>query len=227
MLRIVKLTLAAYLTVVRFFYCTYLLHLLLSRWLQKLPSLKLEFLLPLPLLVIAFGLSGELLTNQLLSRSYSTLDKLQADTHTVKIQMAVNLIVTEIETVQEQDFTLVEINTANSVLKKLKFQLPVTELSKGKALIAQEIGLNEQVKALQPNTQMQAQFVVNVIGILAEINQGKGLTKIEVKTANHLLKSLEFELPVTELNKVKDMINQNLGLSREDARLLVSYRVKF
>jgi hypothetical protein len=195
--------------------------------LQKLPSLKLEFLLPLPLLVIAFGLSGELLTNQLLSRSYSTLDKLQADTHTVKIQMAVNLIVTEIETVQEQDFTLVEINTANSVLKKLKFQLPVTELSKGKALIAQEIGLNEQVKALQPNTQMQAQFVVNVIGILAEINQGKGLTKIEVKTANHLLKSLEFELPVTELNKVKDMINQNLGLSREDARLLVSYRVKF
>ncbi|WP_026734627.1 hypothetical protein [Fischerella sp. PCC 9605] len=198
----------------------------LSHLLQKLHSSKLEYLLPLPLLLIAFGLGGESLTNLLLSRSYPTLDKLQADTQTVKVQVAANVVVTEVEIEKEQEFTEVELKTANSVLKKLTFKVPVTELSKAKAIIAKELGVSGEVETLQADTQMQVRSTVQVLGILAEIEKKQEITKIEVNTANSILKKLEFELPVTEFSSVKAMITQELGLSREDARMLVSYRVK-
>lgn len=110
----------------------------LPQLLQKLHSSKLEFLLPLPLLLIAFGFGGESLTNLLLSRSYSTGDKLLADTKTIKVYVTANVVVTQVEIEKEQEFTEVELNTANSVLKKLIFKVPVTELNKVKAMIAQE-----------------------------------------------------------------------------------------
>lgn len=92
----------------------------LSRWLLKLPSLKLEFLLPLPLLLIAFGLGGESLTNQILSRSYNSLDKLQADNSPIDMQLSIDALVSKAEIESEQEFTHVEVMMANSVLKKLE-----------------------------------------------------------------------------------------------------------
>ncbi len=75
----------------------------LPRWLQ-LPTLGLEIWLPLTLLLIAFGVRGEPLTNQVLSRSYGTVDKLQADTKLeVKLALPVLFINAEIE--KEQGFT--------------------------------------------------------------------------------------------------------------------------
>ncbi|OKH14735.1 hypothetical protein NIES592_07495 [Fischerella major NIES-592] len=198
----------------------------LSQLLQKLHSSKLEYLLPLPLLLVAFGIGGESLTNLLLSRSYTTPDKLQADTHTAKVKFAAKVLVTEVEIEKEQEFTEVELQTANSVLKKLIFKVPATELNSLKAIIAQEIGVSGEVETLQADTQMQMKSAVQVLGILAEIEKKRGLTKVEVNTANSILKKLEFEFPVTELNSVKAMITQELGLSREDARMFVSYRIK-
>ena len=64
-----------------------------SYLLEKLHSLKLEYLLPFPLLLIAFGVGGESLTNLLLSRSYPTIEKLQSNTETVKIRLAANMII--------------------------------------------------------------------------------------------------------------------------------------
>ncbi|MCC5654754.1 hypothetical protein LC609_34295 [Nostoc sp. XA013] len=197
----------------------------LPQLLQKLHSSKLEFLLPLPLLLIVFGFGGESLTNLLLSRSYPTGDKLLANTKTIKVYVTANVVVTQVEIEKEQEFTEVELNTANSVLKKLIFKVPVTELNKVKATIAQELGLSSKVETLQANTQMQVRSPVKVLGILAKIEKEQGFTKVEVNTANSILKKLEFEFPVTELSKVKDMITQELGLSREDARVLISYRV--
>ncbi len=194
-------------------------------WLQKLHTLKIEFLLPLPLLLITFGLGGESLTNLLLNRSYSTANKLQADTHTVKIPIVVNVLVTEAEIEKEQKFTLVKLKTTKSVLKKLEFEVPVTELSSVKAMIAQELGQSSEVE-IQANTQMQVRSTVKVLGILAEIKNKQGLTLVEVNTANSVLKKLEFEFPATELSSVKAMIVQELGLSDEDATMLVSYRIK-
>ena len=198
----------------------------LSRWFLKLQSFKLEFLLPVPLLLIAFGVGGEPLTNLLLSRYYGTVDKLQADTHTLTMQLLVNVRVIKAEIEKERGFTIVELNTANSVLKKLEFKFPVTELSSIKAMIAEELGVSAEVETLQPNTQMQVQLAVKALGILAEIDKEQGFTKVEVNTADSVLKKLEFEFPVTELSSVKAMIVQELGLSPENATMLVSYRLK-
>ncbi|MBE9211955.1 hypothetical protein IQ247_04340 [Plectonema cf. radiosum LEGE 06105] len=197
-----------------------------SQLLQKLHSSKLEYLLPLPLLLIAFGFGGESLTNLILSRSYTTVDKLQADTYTVMVNFAANVLITEAEIDREQEFTTVELYTTNSILKKLTFKVPATELTKVNAIIAQELGLSSKIETLQPNTQIQVNPQVKVLGILAEIEKKRGLTKITVNTANSALQELEFELPVTELNSVKAMMIQELGLSRENVRMLVSYRIK-
>ncbi len=198
----------------------------LSRWLLKLQSFKLEFVLPVPLLLIAFGLGGEPLTNLLLSRYYGTVDKLQADTHTLTMQLVVNVRVIKAEIEKERDFTIVELKTAKSILKKLQFKFPATELSSIKGMIAEELGVSAEVETLQPNTQMQVQLAVKALGILAEIDKEQGFTKVEVNTADSVLKKLEFEFPVTELTSVKAMIVQELGLSPENATMLVSYRVK-
>jgi len=198
----------------------------LSQLLQKLHSSKLEYLLPLPLLLIAFGFGGESLTNLLLSRSYTTVDKLQADTYTVMVNFAASVLITEVEIDREQEFTGVELHTTNSILKKLVFKVPATELTKTKAIIAEELGVSNKIETLQPNTKMQVHSQVKVLGILAEIEKKRGFTKIQVNTANSALQELEFEFPVTELNSVKAMMIQELGLSRENVRMLVSYRIK-
>lgn len=198
----------------------------LSYLLEKLHYLKLEYLLPFPLLLIAFGVGGESLTNLLLSRSYSTVEKLQSNIETVKIRLAANVVITAAEIEKEQDFTEVELSIENSVLKKLIFKVPATELSKVKAMITQELGLSNEIKTLQTNTKMQVRSTVQVLGILAEIQKKPGSTKVEVNTANSILKSLEFEFPVTELSEIKAIMIQELGLSRENARMLVSYRIK-
>lgn len=88
------------------------------------------------------------MTNQLLSRSYGTVDKLEAD-QPMKMQLAVNALVIEAEIEKEQDITKIELKTASSLLKKLEFELPVTELSMIKAMIAQQLGLSpENVRML-------------------------------------------------------------------------------
>lgn len=198
----------------------------LSNLLEKLHYLKLEYLLPLPLLLMIFGVTGESLTNLILSRSYLTVDKLQANTQTVNIQILANVIIIENEIEPEPEFTEIELKLANSFLKKLTFKIPATEISKAEAMIAQELGLSENIRTLPINTPIQIQSTVQIWGILAEIETEQGLTKVEVNTVNSLLKKLEFELPSTEINQVKAMIIQELGLSRENARILVSYRIK-
>jgi hypothetical protein len=187
--------------------------------------LRLKFWLPLPLLLIAFGLGGEPLTNQLLSCSYGTVDKLQAD-QPMEMQLAVNALVIEAEIEQEQEFTQVEIKTANSVLKKLEFEFPITELSMVEAMITQKLGLSSKVEKLQAGTKIKVQLSANLQGIIAEIEKEQGFTKVEVKTASSVLKNLEFKLPSTELSMIKAMIAQELGLSPENVRMLVSYRIK-
>jgi len=119
----------------------------LPRWLQ-LPTLGLEIWLPLTLLLIAFGVGGEPLTNQVLSRSYGTVDKLQADTK-LEVKLALPVLFINAEIDKEQGFTTVDVKTTDSELKKLEFQLPVTEFSLVEAAIAQKLQLSpENVRRL-------------------------------------------------------------------------------
>lgn len=195
-------------------------------WLPKLHLSTLKLLLPLPLFLIGFGMTGEFLTNQLLSRSYNTVDKLLTDKQTVKTQLAVNALVTAVEVEKEQNYTTVEFKTAKSVLKKIQFEIPATELDAVKAIIATEMGQTESAEVLQTGKMMQVRSAFKVLGILAEIEKKRGITVVKINTANSILKSLEFEFPVTNLRAIKTTLIQQLGLSREDVSRFVSYRIK-
>ncbi len=197
------------------------------RWLEKLYLLNIKILLPLPLILITFGFGGESLTNLLLKRPYDIKDKLQANTNSLQIQFVLNVLISEIKTeiFPAENFTNVKIKTTNSTLKNLQFEVPATELDSVKLEIAQELRLSPKFK-LPSNITTQIKPNIKVLGILAEIQNKKGITKVEIKTANSILKSLELELPITELSKVEATIIKELGITREDTKMFVSYRVK-
>lgn len=197
----------------------------LSRWLLKSPSLKLSFLLPLPLLLIAFGLGGEQLTNQMLSRSYVALDKLQADNPHPQVHLNVEATVDKVEIEPEQEFSQVEVHTANSITKKLEFEFASAKLNTVQAMLAQQLGLPNREK-LQAGMQLKTQLKFNVQGILAEIKKTQGFTQVEIQTTNSILKKVELALPTTELKEVNNAIAKELGLSRQESTMLVSYRLK-
>lgn len=113
------------------------------RWLQALNSLWLEFWLPLPLLGISFWLGGSWLTNQVLSRPYTTVNTLQANVQPeVQVSFVVLFIKAKVE--KSEGLTFVEVRTADSALKALEFEFPVTELYQVEASIAQELGLSRE-----------------------------------------------------------------------------------
>lgn len=193
-------------------------------WLQKLHYSQFTLLL-LPLFLISFASCGESFTNQILSRSYNTTSKLQADKQTVKAQFAVNVLVTAVEVEKKRESIVVEYQTENSVLKKIRFVLPVTEVNTAKTIIAQEMGQTQAKDVLQVGRTMQVRSAFKVLGILAEIEKKEGVTLVTVNTANSILQNLEFEYPVTDLPTIKTTLIQQLGLSREDIARFVSYRV--
>lgn len=199
--------------------------MVLSRWLLKLPSLKLSFLLPFPLSLIAFGFGGEQLTDQVLSRSYVALDKLQTENLHSPVQLNVQAVITELEIEQDQESTQVEVHTKNSVIKKLEFELAIANSNSVKAIMAQILGLSPP-ENLRVGTQLKAKLGFNVQGILAEIKKEQGFTKVEIETTNSVLKKVELTFPTTELSEIKTAIAQELGLSSEEARMIVSYRIK-
>jgi cell division protein FtsX len=119
-----------------------------NRWQQLLHSSLLEFWLPLPLLGVLFWFSGNLMAEQILSRSYDSVNKLQADNQLdVKLSMTVVFIQAEID--KTKGVTLVAIKTTDSSLKKLEFEFPNTNISQVETAIAQELGMSiENVRKL-------------------------------------------------------------------------------
>ena len=117
--------------------------MLSSRWLQTLRPLLLEFWLPLPLLGIIFWLGGNFVNSQVLSRSYSTVTKLKADTQQ-QVQLPVTVLVIQAQIERSEGITKVAVKTADPELKKLEFEFPVTQVSQVEALIAQKLGLSRE-----------------------------------------------------------------------------------
>lgn len=118
------------------------------RWLRALYALGLEFWLTLPLLGFTFWFAASLLTDRVLSRPYGTATQLEADTH-LEVHFSVTVVVIQAEIDQRQGFTKVEVQTTDSVLKKLDFVFPVTDFQKVETIIAQELGLSpEDVRRL-------------------------------------------------------------------------------
>ena len=117
--------------------------MLSSRWLQTLRPLLLEFWLPLPLLGIIFWLGGNFVNSQVLSRSYSTVTKLKADTQQ-QVQLPVTVLVIQAQIERSEGITKVAVKTADPELKKLEFEFPVTQVSQVETLIAQKLGLSRE-----------------------------------------------------------------------------------
>ncbi|WP_445630112.1 hypothetical protein [Nostoc sp. DSM 114167] len=112
------------------------------RWLQFLINLGLEFWLPLPLIGLFFWLSTGLLTHQVLSYTYDTTAQIHSDSKH-QIQFSVSLAVMSIEAViqRKEKLTEVKVYTADSLLKEMEFEFPVTEFAQVDAAIAQALGL--------------------------------------------------------------------------------------
>lgn len=108
-----------------------------------LQSLGVEFWLPLPLLAGTFWLSCSLMTAEVLSRPYSTKDKLQADTE-LEVHLSVSVSMIKAVTYRAEGVTQVEVQTTESSLKKLEFVFPVTDPTQIETTIAQELGLSRQ-----------------------------------------------------------------------------------
>jgi hypothetical protein len=118
------------------------------RWLHLLHSLGLEFWLPLPFLGVLFWFGGNLMTDRVLSRSYTTVNQLQADTQLeVKLSLTVVLIQAVIN--KTEGVTFVAVKTTDSTLKKLEYEFPVTEVGEVESAIAQELDMSiEQTRKL-------------------------------------------------------------------------------
>lgn len=114
-----------------------------SKWLQALYSLGLEFWLPLPLLGLFFWVGGGLLTEQMLSRSYSSADHLQSDKK-LEVQRSKTVLLIKVEINSRQGFSRVKVKTANSALKELEFEFPVTQFVQVEAAIGRELGLSDE-----------------------------------------------------------------------------------
>jgi hypothetical protein len=111
-----------------------------SHWLC---ALGIEFWLPLPVLAAFFWLGCNLITNQVLSRPYGTREKLQADTQ-LEVRVLVNIATMQAVINPTENSTRVEVITAESSLRKLEFEFPVTDFAEVETTIAQELGLTTQ-----------------------------------------------------------------------------------
>ncbi|ODG96620.1 hypothetical protein A4S05_01880 [Nostoc sp. KVJ20] len=191
-----------------------------------MPDLRPQLLLlTLPLLFvgIAFWAGSDFLTKQLLSLSYRTPDKLQADT-LPQVLLALNFTLIDINIDQEYQVTQVKIITANSMLKRLELEIPKSKFPE--VAIAQQLGLYPQIKKLEPNQQIQVKIPLNLTAIKVEIEKKQGISFLEVRTTNNALTKLNFVLPFTEVKILEVMTAQLLNLSPEDIRKLISYQVK-
>ncbi|MBD1914379.1 hypothetical protein H6F55_01350 [Phormidium sp. FACHB-322] len=93
-------------------------------------------------------------------------------------------------------------------------------------LMAQELRQPQLTETrLQADTQLKATVSINVLLINATVNRQQGVTQVEVETTEPILKRLELELPMTNINQIEAAIAQELQLSLQDVRQLVRYEI--
>ncbi|OCQ98853.1 hypothetical protein BCD64_22650 [Nostoc sp. MBR 210] len=112
------------------------------RWLKLLNNLGLEFWLPIPLIGLFFWLSTGLLTHHVLSYTSGTTAQIHADSkHQIHFSVSVAVMSIEALIQRQEKLTEVKVYTADSVLKQMEFEFPVTEFAQVDAAIAQVLGL--------------------------------------------------------------------------------------
>jgi hypothetical protein len=110
------------------------------RTMALLHSLGIEFWLPLPFLAILFWYGGNLMAHQVMSRSYATVNQLQADTQ-LEMKLSVPVVLIQVEVNKGLGVSYVAVKTTDSTLSKLEFKYPETEIKSVEKMIAQELGI--------------------------------------------------------------------------------------
>ncbi len=111
-----------------------------TKWFKFLRSLGLEFWLFLPLLGIAFWLGGGFVMDRVLSRPNSKQEYLKGDAQLAQ-QSKTRVVSIKAEVNEQEGVSIVTVNTADSILKELVLQYPVTQPSDIEAAISKTLGL--------------------------------------------------------------------------------------
>jgi hypothetical protein len=78
-------------------------------------------------------------------------------------------------------------------------------------------------KYLQADKQSARQMMKRIVAIEVEIRQQDGVSLVNVKTDNSVLKTIAFEFPVTEPSQLENSLSQELGLPRDRIKELIHY----
>jgi hypothetical protein len=110
---------------------------------QVLLTLGLVFWSSLPLIGLVFWVGSGLVGNRILSHAYSHKKYLQADTQLVR-QVTKKIVAIEVEILQEQGISLVNVKTNHSPLKTMTFEFSITEPDQLEANLSHELGLSQE-----------------------------------------------------------------------------------
>lgn len=113
---------------------------MIKRWLQASGA---EFWLPLPFVATAFWFGSSFLMAQELRQPQRVENKLQADTQ-LEATVSVDILLINAVINRQQEMTLVEVETAEPILKRLELELLLTDPNQIEAAVAQELGLSRQ-----------------------------------------------------------------------------------
>ena len=113
---------------------------MIKRWLRASGA---EFWLPLPLVAIVFWFGSSILTAQELQQPQPTATKLQADTQ-LKAVVSVNILLINAVINRNQNTTQVQVETAESIVKRMELELSTTDPGQIEAAIANELQLSQQ-----------------------------------------------------------------------------------
>ncbi|MBE9036137.1 hypothetical protein [aff. Roholtiella sp. LEGE 12411] len=78
-------------------------------------------------------------------------------------------------------------------------------------------------KYLQADKQSARQMMKRIVAIEVEIRQQDGVSLVNVKTDNSVIKTIGFEFPVTEPSQLETSLSQELGLPRDRIKELIRY----
>ena len=83
----------------------------------------------------------------------------------------------------------------------------------------------DSVSKLQADNESGTKLSVTILAMNAEIDRYRGRTIIFVRTLDSGLNSLRYEFPVVQVSQVETAIAQELEMSVETVRKLISYRI--
>ncbi|MFN6448750.1 MAG: hypothetical protein RMX59_025775 [Nostoc sp. DedSLP05] len=76
-------------------------------------------------------------------------------------------------------------------------------------------------KYLLADTQSARQMTKKVVAIEVEILRQQGISRVNVKTNNSVLKTIVFEFPTTDMSQLQTTLSQELGLPRDRVQELI------